>query len=255
MAAIGDNRTDGRAADQLRPVSLEVDFVDPPEGSVLISCGKTQVLCNASILNQVPRWIEDSQRAIGWITAEYAMLPRSAEKRIPRETLRPRGRSQEIKRFIGRSLRAGFNLNAIQGLTCIIDCDVLRADGGTRTASVTGGYVALALALHRRKQAGKLETDPFQAAVAAVSAGVLDGQVLLDLNYQEDSAADVDANVVMNSAGAFIEVQSTSEGTALDRTHLDGLLDMAERGIAELLRRQQEALRRAGFGPQNKERL
>lgn len=245
MTASAGPRSDGRKAGDLRPVAMQTGFVDPPEGSVLISCGNTRVLCNATILEQVPQWIQSSGREIGWITAEYAMLPRSADERIPRETLRPRGRSQEIKRLIGRGLRAGFDLQELSGLTCIIDCDVIQADGGTRTASVTGGYLALALALQRRIASGKLRPHVFRPAIAAVSVGVVGGQVLLDLDYQEDSAADVDANIVMNAEGAFIEVQSTSEGSALSRGQFDAMLDAGERGISELLQHQQAALKQS----------
>lgn len=245
MAPPEGTRSDGRASTQLRPVEIQTGFVTPPEGSVLISCGETRVLCNATILEQVPNWIQSSGREMGWITAEYAMLPRSAAERIPRETLRPRGRTQEIKRLIGRSLRAGLDLEQLTGLTCIIDCDVIQADGGTRTASITGGYVALALALRSRIQSGLLEPGVFRPPVAAVSVGVVGGQVLLDLNYQEDSAADVDANIVMNSDGAYIEIQSTSEGSALSRAQLEAMLDAAEGGISELLTYQQAALDRA----------
>lgn len=242
MAYTGGTRSDGRAATQLRPVEMQTSYVDPPEGSVLISCGHTRVLCNATILPQVPNWIQASGKEMGWITAEYAMLPRSAAERIPRETLRPRGRTQEIKRLIGRSLRAGFDLGQLAGLTCIVDCDVIQADGGTRTASVTGGYVALGLALLSRIQSGALQPGVFRPPVAAISVGIVDGQVLLDLNYEEDSAADVDANIVMNSDGAYIEIQSTSEGSALSRAQLEAMLDAAEGGISELLAYQQAAL-------------
>lgn len=248
MAHAGETRSDGRAATQLRPVDLQIGYVDPPEGSVMIRCGGTRVLCNATILQEVPSWIQASGKEMGWITAEYAMLPRSAAERIARETHRPRGRTQEIKRLIGRSLRAGFDLGQLAGLTCIVDCDVIQADGGTRTASVTGGYVALALALLSRIQSGTLQPGVFRPPVAAVSVGVVEGQVLLDLNYDEDSAADVDANIVMNSDGAYIEIQSTSEGAALSRAELEAMLDAAESGISELLAYQQAALNRPHSG-------
>lgn len=235
-------RPGGRTFDQLRPVEMEPDFVDPPEGSVLISCGSTRVLCNATVQEQVPAWIQASGRQIGWITAEYAMLPRSTDERNERETIKPRGRSQEIKRLIGRSLRAGFDLTQMTGLTCIVDCDVLQADGGTRTASVTGGYVALAMALRRTVAAGRLEAGVFQSPVAAVSVGMVAGQPLLDLDYAEDSLADVDANIVMNGQLHLIELQSTSEGSALSRSQLESLLDLAQLGITELLAAQEKVL-------------
>lgn len=239
-------RPDGRSFDQLRPVEIQPDFVDPPEGSVLISCGSTRVLCNATVLEQVPAWIQASGKDMGWITAEYAMLPRSTGDRTPRETIRPRGRSQEIKRLIGRSLRAGFDLGRLHGLTCIVDCDVLQADGGTRTASITGGYVALAMALRRRVAAGQLDAGAFRSPLAAVSVGMVGNQALLDLNYAEDSVADVDANIVMNDQMHLIELQSTSEGSTLSRPELERLLDLAQLGISRLLEAQQPVLAAVG---------
>lgn len=243
-------RAAGRALDALRPVSLQPDYIIYPEGSVLIAAGNTRVLCNVSIEDGVPPWLESRPGDGGWITAEYAMLPRSTHTRTSRETGAPRARSQEIKRLIGRSLRAGFDLDQLGPITCIVDCDVLQADGGTRTASVTGGYVALAMALFRRVKTGETPVEVFKAPVAAVSAGVVDGKILLDLDYAEDSHAEVDANLVMNAQGAYLELQMTAERTPLARTQLEALLDVAERGIRQLMDRQLEMLIDHGFPTQ-----
>lgn len=240
-------RSGGRRPDALRPVKFERDYIEYPEGSVLASMGRTKVLCNASIEPGVPRWMEAAGTEGGWITAEYALLPRSTQQRVERETLRPRGRTQEIQRLIGRSLRAALNLDRLPAVTITVDCDVLQADGGTRTASITGGYVALALALGRAVDSGEMEPSIFRPPVAAISAGVVDGDVLLDLDYAEDSAADVDANVVMNAAGDFIEVQCTAEGEALARSQLKEILKVTETGIQQLLAAQREALADTGF--------
>ncbi len=235
-------RTDGRKADELRPVNLKTQFVIYPEGSVLISIGHTQVLCNVSIEPGVPRWMQSQDNQSGWITGEYAMLPRATQVRTPRETRGLGGRTQEIRRLIGRSLRSAIDLQKMGPWTCIVDCDVLQADGGTRTAAITGGYVALALALQNLVDRGALTPEIFLAPVAAVSVGIVDGQPLLDLCYQEDSAAEVDFNVVMNGDGQYIEVQGTAEGQPFSRQLLDGLLDMANQGIGELLEIQKLAL-------------
>lgn len=233
-------RLDGRAYDALRPVKMTPGYVIHPEGSVMIDVGKTRVLCNASVLEQVPPWLAGTGR--GWVTAEYALLPRSTHTRTPRETKGLQGRTQEIRRLIGRSLRAAVDLGALGERQVIVDCDVLQADGGTRTASVTGGYVALALALSKMVQAGVLPASVLRPAVAAVSVGIVDGNPMLDLCYDEDRRADVDLNVVMTGEGQFVEVQGTAEGATFDRATLDGLLDLAALGIARLLRIQKDTL-------------
>ncbi|MCJ7717312.1 MAG: ribonuclease PH, partial [Anaerolineales bacterium] len=198
-------RKDGRNNKQIRPVEFVLDYVDYPEGSVLISIGKTRVLCNVSIEDQVPAWMENNDHLGGWITAEYALLPRSTTIRVRRETEGLSGRTQEIKRLIGRSLRAGFDLNLLGNRTFIVDCDVLQADGGTRTASITGGYAALRLALKTLVDEGLISSDVFLSPVAAISVGILSGTPIMDLNYYEDARAEVDLNVVMNQEGDFIE--------------------------------------------------
>ena len=233
-------RLEGRAYDALRPVRMTPGYIIYPEGSVLIKVGKTHVLCNASVLEQVPPWLAGTGR--GWVTAEYALLPRSTHTRTPRETTGLQGRTQEIRRLIGRSLRAAVDLSVLGERQVIVDCDVLQADGGTRTASVTGGYVALALALTRMIQSGILPASVLRTAVAAVSVGIVDGQPMLDLCYDEDRHAQVDLNVVMTAQGQFVEVQGTAEGAAFDRATLDGLLDLAALGITRLLQIQKKLL-------------
>jgi ribonuclease PH len=223
-------------------VKFTLDYITYPEGSVLISQGNTLVLCNATIENGVPRWMQTQQITGGWITAEYALLPRSTHTRTPRETSGPSGRSQEIRRLIGRSLRTAVDLDKLENRTCIIDCDVLQADGGTRTAAITGGYVALVLALKRLAQAGIIPPDTLKTGVAAVSAGIVDGEPALDLCYQEDSSAQVDMNVVMNAEGEFIEIQGAAEGKPFKRQQFNELLDLASQGIRQLLSLQQEIL-------------
>lgn len=235
-------REGGRGEAELRPMSFETDYVIYPEGSVLVSAGRTKVLCNASVEEGVPSWMMAAGRPGGWVTAEYAMLPRATHDRTPREIRRPRARTQEIRRLIGRSLRAAVELGRMPPATIMLDCDVLQADGGTRTASITGGYVALALALGRMIAAGEAGREVFGSPVAAVSVGILQGNPLLDLDYREDVAADVDANIVMNLAGEFIEVQSTAEGAPLTRGQLDELLDLATSGCGALLEQQRTVL-------------
>jgi len=240
-------RKDGRAADELRPVRLTLDYIKYPEGSVLITEGGTRVLCNVSVEDRLPRWLlEQNGGKQGWLTAEYALLPRSTHTRTPREIHGPSGRTQEIRRFIGRSLRAAVNLELLGERQLTVDCDVLQADGGTRTAAITGGYVAVALALRRLMERGLVPPEVLRTPVAAVSVGVVDGVPLLDLDYTEDSRAEVDGNVVMTAAGELVEVQFTAEGQPFDRTMLDTLLDLAEKGIEELLAIQREAL--SGLG-------
>ncbi len=228
-------RNDGRVDDQLRPVDFDINFVEYPEGSVLISLGKTRVLCNVSIDESVPPWMDKEGSERGWITAEYALLPRSTNTRVNRETKGLSGRTQEIKRLIGRSLRAAFNLELLGKRTCIVDCDVIQADGGTRTAAVTGGYAALALALRTLVDQGKISGEVFLSPVAAISVGLIDSRPVLDLNYEEDSSAEVDMNVVMNGDGKFIEIQGTGEGTTFSKDELDQMLALAKKGVLELI--------------------
>ncbi len=226
-------RIDGRRNNELRPVKITPGYLDYAEGSVLIEAGKTRVLCAVSVQPGIPKWLDT--RGQGWLTAEYAMLPRSTQTRTPRETT-PSARSQEIKRLIGRSLRAAVDLRLIGENTITLDCDVLQADGGTRTAAVTGAYVALALAL--RKMIANRTASPraLKTAVAAVSAGIVDGAELLDLGYEEDSKAQADFNVVMTAEGKLIEVQGTAEGEPFAREAMDRLLDLTRGGIGELLK-------------------
>ncbi len=233
-------RIDGRANDALRPITIVPDYLDFAEGSVMITWGKTQVLCAASVEESVPPWLRGQGR--GWVTGEYAMLPRSTHERRQRETLHPAGRSVEIRRMIGRALRAAVNLDALGERMITIDCDVIQADGGTRTAAITGGYVALHRALQGLVDAGQIPSDVFASPVAAVSVGLVDGKALLDLQYQEDSRAAVDLTAVMNADGAFVEIQGAAEGAPFSRADLDTLLALAEQGIRELLRLQQQAI-------------
>ncbi len=235
-------RRDGRAADQLRPVELQLDFTENPLGSVLCSMGRTRVLCTVTEEDGVPRWLRGSGQ--GWITAEYSMLPGSTDTRSDRESSRGKvsGRTQEIQRLIGRSLRAVADLGALGERTLWVDCDVLQADGGTRTASITGAYTALALACRRLLSRGDIERNPLRDSVAAVSVGLIDGEVRLDLPYEEDARAEVDMNVVATGKGRFIEVQGTGEGATFSAEELRALTELALRGIEELGRIQQAAL-------------
>lgn len=233
-------RSDGRKPNELRPVKITPGYLDYPEGSVLIEMGKTRVLCAVSVENQVPKWLVGQNQ--GWLTAEYAMLPRATHTRSPRETT-PSARSQEIRRLIGRSLRAAVDLRVIGERTINIDCDVLQADGGTRTAAITGAYVAVGIALDKMMQAKQASPRALKTAVAAVSVGIVGGELLLDLNYPEDSRAEVDFNVVMTSEGNFVEVQGTGEGSTYSRAQMNQLLDLAKQGIDELLEVQQRTLR------------
>jgi ribonuclease PH len=236
-------RNDGRTPDELRSVRIVPGFVSHAEGSALIELGRTRVICTASVEDRVPPFLEG--RGHGWITAEYGMLPRSTHTRMPREaaTGRPRGRTMEIQRLIGRSMRPLVDLGALGARTLIIDCDVIQADGGTRTASITGAYVALALALRKLRQQGKAPVPEPKIAVAAVSVGLVDGEALLDLSYEEDSRAEVDFNVVMTSEGLYVEVQGTAEHGPFARQDMDRLLDLAGKGVAALLRAQSDVLR------------
>jgi ribonuclease PH len=239
-------RVDGRRYDQLRPVSFTPDFTIFAEGSVLATFGQTRVLCTATLEKGTPRWMQQQGKPGGWITAEYAMLPRATHQRTPRETGGLSGRTQEIRRLVGRSLRAAFDLALLGERTCIVDCDVLQADGGTRTAAISGGYIALAKAISNLVASGELAPQVYLPPVAAISVGVLEGESLLDLCYAEDSRAEVDFNVVMNAAGHFIEVQGTAESRPFSRTRLDELLNLAYRGIGELLQAQRAVLGELG---------
>ena len=239
-------RPSGRAADELREVNITRGYTRHAEGSALVEFGDTRVLCNATVEDRVPPWMKGRGR--GWVTAEYGMLPRSTGQRSPREAARGRqgGRTLEIQRLIGRSLRAVIDMEALGERTVIVDCDVIQADGGTRTAAITGGYVALVDAVSclraRPGRSGRSRRDPIHGAVAAVSVGIYKGETVLDLDYVEDSEAETDMNVVMNDAGGFIEIQGTAEGHAFRRTELDAMLDLARDGIASLVELQRTAL-------------
>ena len=235
-------RPSGRQNDELRPVSIERHFTRHAEGSVLIGCGDTKVLCTASVEERVPPWLRGKGQ--GWVTAEYGMLPRATGTRNMREATRGKqgGRTLEIQRLIGRSLRSVIDLEALGERTVTLDCDVLQADGGTRTASITGAYVALVDAMDDLFDAGKVKRNPVHGRVAAVSVGMLGPDPVLDLDYREDSSADTDLNVVMNDGGGFIEIQGTAEGHAFRRDELDAMLELAEKGIRELIAEQDAAL-------------
>ncbi|MFK8053963.1 MAG: ribonuclease PH [Woeseiaceae bacterium] len=238
-------RPSGRAVDQLRAIDIQTGYTKHAAGSVLISCGDTRVLCTASVESRVPPFLRGKGQ--GWVTAEYGMLPGSTNTRSGREAARGKqsGRTQEIQRLIGRSLRAVVDLRALGERTVTLDCDVLQADGGTRTASITGAYVALSLAVRGLMDKRELKKDPLHGAIAAISVGIYDGEPVLDLDYAEDSQAETDMNVVMNDAGGFIEVQGTAEGHAFRREELDRLLDLAHGGINDLLEAQRAAIGQA----------
>ena len=238
-------RSDGRAPDELRPVSFEPGFLTFADGSVLIAVGSTRVICAATIEDRVPPWMRG--RGTGWITAEYAMLPRSTPERNQREAVKGRlgGRTHEIQRLIGRALRAVVNLDRIGERTVIVDCDVIGADGGTRTASITGAWVALALALRKHFDPAQTAKWPLIGQIAAVSVGIVGGTPVLDLPYEEDSRAEVDMNVAMTDAGGFVEVQGTAEREPFTRAQLDAMLGLGENGIRALFALQREALARA----------
>jgi len=235
-------RADGRAYNELRPVSIAPGFLLFAEGSALIELGKTRVLCSVSVEDRVPGFLRNS--GTGWITAEYAMLPRATLTRTPRDSVRGRvgGRNQEIQRFIGRSLRAVADLASLGERTLTVDCDVIQADGGTRTAAVTGAYVALYKALHNLADMGIISSVPLKSAVAATSVGIVHNNMMLDLCYDEDSSASVDFNVVMTSKGEFVEVQGTAEGKPFSRQTIDELISLAEVGIQQLFQVQQVAI-------------
>lgn len=235
-------RHDGRAPDQLRDVRITRGWLDHAEGSVLVEFGRTRVLCAASLTEGVPRWRKGSGQ--GWVTAEYAMLPRATNTRSDRESVKGRigGRTHEISRLIGRSLRAVVDTKALGENTLVLDCDVLQADGGTRTAAITGAYVAMADAIAFARDKGFVKRDPLVDSVAAVSVGIADGSPVLDLDYREDVRAETDMNVVVTGRGLFVEVQGTAEGAPFDRRELDALLDLAVGGCADLTKLQTEAL-------------
>ena len=235
-------RPDNRSADTLRPVRLTPDFVRTAEGSVLIEAGNTRVLCNATIEQGVPGWLRNSGR--GWVTAEYGMLPRATLTRTARESERGKigGRTHEIQRLIGRSLRSVVDMKALGERTIILDCDVLQADGGTRTAAITGAAVALSIALNALIKAGTLKASPLKQLVAATSVGIVDGTALLDLCYEEDSQAEVDMNVVMTADGGLVETQATAEKGTYSRAQLNNLIDMAEGGLKEIFAAQRAVL-------------
>lgn len=235
-------RIDGRAADQLRDITFERNYTKHAEGSVLVSCGNTKVLCTASVESGVPRWLKGQGK--GWVTAEYGMLPRSTHTRNQREAARGKqsGRTQEIQRLIGRSLRAMVDMKKLGENTIYVDCDVIQADGGTRTASITGSAVALVDALTYLSEKKKTTQDPLIGLVGAISVGIKDGEVLLDLCYEEDSSCDTDLNVVMTASGEFIEIQGTAEEKPFTRAQADSMLAVAEKGIADIVKLQKTAL-------------
>ena len=240
-------RADGRAANELRPLSIQTHFTDAPLGSALIRAGRTTVLCTVSLEEGVPRWMKyEPGPERGWVTAEYAMLPGSTQQRAHRERRGAGGRTYEIQRLIGRSMRAVIDLTKLGPRTLTLDCDVLQADGGTRTASITGGFVALALACDKLVKAGSIKAMPFKEGIAAISCGIVDGHPLLDLPYVEDAAAQVDMNVVMTSTQNLIEIQGTGEESTFSRQQLDTLLDLAEHGVAQITQIQRQALAEAG---------
>jgi ribonuclease PH len=239
------SRVDGRAPDELRPLQIIPNTMPFAEGSASIRLGDTHVLCAATVDDRVPSWMRGQGK--GWVTAEYSMLPRSTKERTPREAVSGKqgGRTVEIQRLIGRSLRAGVDMKLLGERQVVIDCDVVRADGGTRCAAITGGYVALAIAFNALRRQGRLNRDPLTTAIAAVSVGIVRGVPVLDLDYVEDSGAAVDCNIVGTGDGAFVEIQATAEGKPFERRNLGELLDLANLGLAALFAAQREAIRAA----------
>jgi ribonuclease PH len=235
-------RPSGRNPDQLRDIKFTCHYTKHAEGSVLVEFGDTRVLCTASVDSQVPRFLKGKNE--GWVTAEYGMLPRSTHSRMGREASQGKqgGRTQEIQRLIGRSLRAAVDLKALGEYTITIDCDVIQADGGTRTASITGGFIALSLAIQKMLKRKQIKTNPLHGQIASVSVGIYNGIPVLDLDYAEDSSAETDMNVVMNDAAAFIEIQGTAEGHAFRKEELDSMLELAKGGIMQLMEKQRGAL-------------
>ncbi len=235
-------RTDGRSPDQLRPIQFRTNYTRWAEGSVLAMFGNTHVLCNVTVDESLPPWLRDAEEPHGWLTAEYAMLPRSTQRRTGREQRWPKGRTQEISRLIGRSLRMALDLGLLGRRQLIVDCDVLQADGGTRTAAICGGWVAVNLALQPLIERGELPSELLARQIAAISVGMVDGEPMLDLAYTEDVAAEVDLNVVMTAAGGLVEVQGTAEKVPVDRAGFNELLDLSAQGIRRLLDLQNKAL-------------
>lgn len=233
-------RLDSRKFEDLRKIKITPNPILYPEGSALIETGNTRVLCTATLEEGIPKWLQGTGK--GWINAEYGMLPRSTHTRIHREKAMSSGRTQEISRLIGRSLRAITNLNEISEKSIIVDCDVLQADGGTRTAAITGGFVALALALQKMKECGLIKEIPLRGYIAAVSVGLSEGQAYLDLNYEEDSSIDTDMNFVMTSQKAFVEIQGTAEKTPFTKAQMDQMTDFATKGCLELFKKQEEII-------------
>ena len=235
-------RPSNRSNDEMRSVKFSRQYTMHAEGSVLVEFGNTKVLCTATVDERIPPWLRGQGK--GWVTAEYGMLPRSTNSRMGREAARGKqsGRTQEIQRLIGRSLRAVVNLEALGERQIILDCDVIQADGGTRTASISGAYIALSDAIQSLLESGKITKDPLVAQLASISVGIYQGEAVLDLDYAEDSNAETDMNIVMNNAGHFIEVQGTAEGHAFSREEMNKMLDLAEKGISEIMQLQSEAL-------------
>lgn len=233
-------RHSGRKNNELRKIEIIPGFNPYAEGSCLIKCGNTHVVCTATVEEKVPSWLKDEER--GWVTAEYAMLPRATMVRVPRESKKPSGRSQEIQRLVGRALRAGVDLKKMPGISVIIDCDVLQADGGTRTASITGGFVALYQALEKLVKEGRLPENPVREFVAAVSCGICGGEALLDLDYEEDSQAQADTNFVLTEEGRIVEIQGTAEGEPFENNQFEELMKLARQGIKELVAKQKQVL-------------
>ena len=233
-------RHSGRKNNELRKIEIIPGFNPYAEGSCLIKCGNTHVVCTATVEEKVPSWLKDEER--GWVTAEYAMLPRATMVRVSRESKKPSGRSQEIQRLVGRALRAGVDLKKMPGISVIIDCDVLQADGGTRTASITGGFVALYQALEKLVKEGRLPENPVREFVAAVSCGICDGEALLDLDYEEDSQAQADTNFVLTEEGRIVEIQGTAEGEPFENNQFEELMKLARQGIKELVTKQKQVL-------------
>ena len=239
-----NTRSDGRTYNELRPLIITPDYTKYAEGSVLVCCGNTKVICTASVENKVPDWLLDEQNnpRHGWVTAEYGMLPRSTGSRRLRETGSIQGRTQEIQRLIGRSLRSAVNLHSLEKHTVWIDCDVIQADGGTRTASITGGFVSLIYALRKMYEKGDIKKFPVKEFLAAISVGIVNQHPFLDLNYSEDNEAEVDMNIVMLSSGKLVEVQGTAEGKTYSRQQLNIMLDLAEQGICSQINSQKKVL-------------
>jgi ribonuclease PH len=242
MDVMSMNRSNNRADDWIRPASFELNFVKVAEGSVLAKFGDTHVLCNVTVDETLPSWLRNQPKMHGWLTAEYALLPRSTQQRVRREQRWPKGRTQEISRLIGRSLRMAVDLNALGLRQLIVDCDVIQADGGTRTTAISGGWLAVKLALEPLIAAGELPANVIRNQVAAISVGIVDGRPLLDLDYREDFAAEVDLNVVMTSSGDIVEIQGAAEKAPFSRDRLEELVDLAALGCRQVISAQNEAL-------------